>query len=239
MSGISNLFSTIDSLKRILGNAVSDPAEFIRNAGANVAPMTQDDAMAFGPAPVGKILFHGGQQAVTKINPALATNNIEGPGFYLSNLLNVPLNFATRGQRPGVISVFDLPDSLYAKMLRLNDKPTSDYPELDKQIIKLLKDIPELQDKLDIRGTPPTGKWINQQLAAIGGFDAAASKLASAGIPGKTWQYARERPAELASVVTPDYTALLEPIVQLQVESGIAGAQAANKAMKLILGLTK
>ena len=245
MSGISNIYSFLDSVKRVLGNAVSDPKEFLKSAGANAAanPLTETDAMNFMPGAVGgKILFHGGPQAVTKVNSSLAGNNIEGPGFYLSNLLNVPLNFATRGNKPGVISAFDLPDDLYAKMLKLNDKPTTKYPELDQQIIKLLKDIPELQTKLDTRtavygDTALTGNYINQQLAAMFGFDRAAEKLAVAGIPGKTWQYARERPAEMATVVTPNYTELLKPIEQLRVEPGIAGAQAANKAMKAILGI--
>jgi hypothetical protein len=43
----------------------------------------------------------------------------------------------------------------------------------------------------------------------------------------------------MASVVFPDYSNLLEPIAQLSVEPGIAGARAANMAMKAILGITK
>ena len=246
MSGIANIFSTIDSIKRVLADYVSSPVESMKRAGASAkeSPLTVDQAMNFMPGAIGKILFHGGPQAVTKINSALAGNNIEGPGFYLSNLLNVPITSATRGQRSGVISAFELPDDLYAKMLRLNDKPTTKYPELDPQIVRLLKDIPELQDKFNIRtaaygDVAPTGNWVNSQLANLFGFDKAAERLAAAGIPGKTWQYARERPAEMASVVFPDYSNLLEPIAQLSVEPGLAGAKAANMAMKAILGITK
>lgn len=253
MSGLAKVFSTIDSIKRVLGGYADSPLEAMARAGAanreqgvdkplktdaQMQAELENVAMNFMPGAIGKILFHGGPQAVTKVNNAFTGNNIEGPGFYLSNILNTPLNFATKGgKQSGVISAFDFPDELYAKLLRLNDKPTTAYPDLDKQLLQLLNDTPELQARLSTRGTPPTGNWINQQLAAIGGFDAAAETLGKAGIPGKTWQYAKDRPAEMASVVTPNYTGLLEPIAQLSVEPGIAGARAANIAMKAILGI--
>jgi hypothetical protein len=42
---LASTFSTIDSIKRILGDALSNPGQFIQSAGANVAPMTQEDAL--------------------------------------------------------------------------------------------------------------------------------------------------------------------------------------------------
>jgi len=268
MSGISKVFSTIDSLKRVLSDYVSSPLEFIKRAGAGAreqgvdkprlsdAEMQEkikDVAMDFMPGAIGKILFHGGQQAITKVNPELAQNIVKGPGFYLSNILNTPLNFATSGgKRSGVISAFDLPDSAYAKMLRLNDKSISKYPDLEPQIAKLMKDIPALRtaaiDHIKfMREADPTlspdkiitGEWIDDKLTRMFSRTGVPVVLGNAGIPGKTWQYSHERPADLASVVFPDYSKLLEPIAQLRVEPGIAGAMAANKAMKSILGITK
>jgi hypothetical protein len=255
MSGLANIFSTIDSIKRVLGSAAADPLEFLKSAGASAqaSPLTVDQAAAFGPGAIGKILFHGGPQAVTRINPELGQNLSKGPGFYLSNILNTPLNFATNsGKRSGVISAFDLPDADYARMLRLNDKPLTKYPELDPQITKLMQDIPELRaaaiDRIKyIKGASPdtptdsiiTGDWLDRTMNKMFGLKGAPVELGAAGIPGKTWQYSAERPAEMASVVFPGYSDLLTPVAQLSVEPGIAGARAANMAMRALLGITK
>lgn len=244
MAGLSSIYSTIDSIKRVLGDALSNPRQFIQSAGASAqaAPLTAEDAMTFGPGAIGKILFHGGPQAVTRINPELGQNLAKGPGFYLSNILNTPLNFATNGgKRSGVISAFDIPDADYARMLRLTERPFSKQPELEPSILKLLKDIPELREralkKESYTGTPIHGDWVNQQLEAMFGVSGTPAQLGKVDIPGKIWQYAHDRPAEMASVVFPDYSNLLEPVAQLSVEPGIAGARAANIAMKAILGI--
>jgi hypothetical protein len=246
MSGIANIFSTIDSIKRVLADYVSSPVESMKRAGASAkeSPLTVDQAMNFMPGAIGKILFHGGPQAVTKINPDLGQNLAKGPGFYLSNILNTPLNFATKGgKQAGVISAFDIPDADYAKMLRINEKPLSTQTVIEDLIKQLFKDVPELQRRADVNvkynGRPVHGDWLNQQMEALYGVRGAAEELTKLGIPGKTWQYSHDRPAEMASVVFPDYSNLLEPIAQLSVEPGIAGARAANMAMKAILGITK
>ena len=246
MSGLANIFSTIDSIKRVLGSAAADPLEFLKSAGASAqaAPLTVDQAAAFGPGAIGKILFHGGPQAVTRINPELGQNLAKGPGFYLSNILNTPLNFATKGgKQAGVISAFDIPDAAYARMLRINEKPLSTQTAIEDLIKKLFKDTPELQRRADVNvkhnGRPVHGDWLNQQMEALYGVRGATEELTKLGIPGKTWQYSHDRPAELASVIFPDYSNLLEPIAQLSVEPGIAGARAANMAMKALLGITK
>ena len=253
MAGLSSIYSTIDSIKRVLGDALSNPRQFIQSAGASAqaAPLTTEDAMAFGPGAIGKILFHGGPQAVTRINPELGQNLAKGPGFYLSNILNTPLNFATKGNKQtGVVSAFDMPDAEYAKLLRLNDKPLTKYPEIDSQIKKLMQDIPALRaaaiDKIKFvkdkyPDTPTeniiTGDWLDRTMNQMFGLRGAPTELGAAGIPGKTWQYSHDRPGEMASVVFPDYSKLLEPVAQLQVGPGIEGARAANTAMKAILGI--
>ena len=247
MAGLSSIYSTIDSIKRVLGDALSNPQQFIKSAGASAqaAPLTTEDAMAFGPGAIGKILFHGGPQAVTRINPELGQNLAKGPGFYLSNILNTPLNFATNGgKRSGVVSAFDIPDADYARMLRLNTKPLTDnYPELADRVAMLLRGNPKLREvtKQSLRengsGSRLHGEWLNQIMETMYGVRNTPAELGKVGITGKTWQYSAERPAEMASVVFPDYSNLLEPIAQLSVEPGIAGARAANIAMKALLGI--
>lgn len=247
MSGIAKVFSTIDSIKRVLGDALTSPMDFLKSAGASAkeSPLTTEDAMVFGPSTIGKILFHGGPQAVTKINPELGQTRAKGPGFYLSNLLNVPHKFATNVNTGGggFISAFEMPDAAYAKMLKLNERPFNKQPELDPKIQQLLKDIPELQtralEKESYTGTPIHGDWLDQQLNAIFGSYNTPIQLGKVGIPGKTWQYSHDRPAELASVIFPEYVDLLTPIAQLHAQPGIEGARAANIAMKAILGITK
>ena len=247
MAGLSSIYSTIDSIKRVLGDALSNPRQFIQSAGASAqaSPLTVDQAAAFGPGATGKILFHGGPQAITKINTELGQSLAKGPGFYLSNILNTPLNFATNGgKRSGVISAFDIPDADYARMLRLNTKPLTDnYPELSERVAMLLRDNPQLRSvtKESLRengsGSRLHGEWLNQIMETLYGVSKTPAELGKVGIPGKIWQYSAERPAEMASVVFPDYSNLLEPVAQLSVEPGIAGARAANIAMKAILGI--
>ena len=272
MSGIANIFSTIDSAKRVLGDRLSggivadvqktlgrakeDAQQFrdTQRAGGPAAEAAMlSMAMNVMPGLAGKILFHGGPQAVTKVNPELGQNLAKGPGFYLSNILNTPLNFATKsGKQSGVISAFDLPDADYAKLLRINDNPISKYPELEPQIAKLMQDVPALrtaainQIKFMREAYPAmptdkiiTGEWIDDKLTRMFSHTGTPVKLGEAGIPGKTWQYSHDRPAELASVIFPQYSNLLTPVAQLPVEPGIAGARAANIAMKAILGITK
>ena len=44
-SPLAAIFSTIDSVKRVVGDALSDPAQFVKSAGENVAPLTTDDVL--------------------------------------------------------------------------------------------------------------------------------------------------------------------------------------------------
>lgn len=66
MNPLAKLYSTIDSIKRVLGDALSDPKELLQRAGANAKekPLTVDDAMAFGPSNLGAGIIVPGVKSV-------------------------------------------------------------------------------------------------------------------------------------------------------------------------------
>lgn len=171
----------------------------------------------------GKILIHGGPAEVRRVDPSRFTQQVHGPGFYLSDKTFTPQTFATAGgKRPGVLSVYDFPDELYARMLNVNTRPVSAQPQPTEALRNLLSNHPELRDKLrgdlklwtlgDRVDNPATtaesaltGERVEQLLRSYFGNDDVASVLSKEGVPGKTWVYSAERPAEKASVVYPDY----------------------------------
>ena len=171
----------------------------------------------------GKILIHGGPAEVKRVDPSRFTQQVHGPGFYLSDKTFTPQTFATAGgKRPGVLSVYDFPDELYARMLNVNTRPVSAQPQPTEALRNLLSNYPELYDKLrgdlklwtlgDRVDNPAvtaesalTGERVEQLLRSYFGNDDVASVLSKEGVPGKTWVYSAERPAEKASVVYPDY----------------------------------
>ena len=255
-SPLASIFSMLDSLKRnltsrgIAGTAertVQDLQSFGKLqekavAGDSAAQKAVTDKwieQVLNFNPVGITLYHGGPQAISKVLPEKlgATGQVKGPGFYAADLLNVPKTFATRAstpQSPGVISAFDFPDELYAKMLQISDAPISESGlGKSSQLLELLtkntesaplirKAIKEtLSDDRAAGGVKSandvlTGELINWVLDGAYGKNAAAAILENTGIPGKVWQYSHRTP-DTAAVIFRKYLDELKPVGNVQV----------------------
>lgn len=183
----------------------------------------------FAPGVIGaQILLHGGPSAVKAVDPTRLVQAVHGPGFYTTNKVFTPQTFATKGGKTsGEISVYNFPDELYANTLRVNSKPVAKQPALQEATSTLIDRYPDLRttiidnlrgwykaDKLDNPTASPdsalTAERLYGTINKYFGTDATVEQLQKLGIPGKTWQYSAERPAELATAVYPDYYSQLE-----------------------------
>jgi len=265
-SPLATVFSTIDSAKRILadrlgnpivdlqrtlGRAAEDSSKFREDMAAG-GTSAQDAAerLACAFMPVCMFLLHGVQDAITRVLTHLGRNQAKGKGFYTSDGIALPVQFATNGnKRSGIVSVFDFPDPEYAKLLRLNDKPLDPASPVYESVYSLLKDIPQFRraakDQLEfVKEAEPlatanqviTGAWVDQQLSKLLGVDEGANRMAISGLTGKQWQYSADRPGMKAQVIFNDYVDLLEPVAQVKVDPGYPGFKAAAAALKSIMG---
>lgn len=184
------------------------------------------------------VLLHGGKEPVTKIDPNRLMQSVHSTGFHTTNKIPTPYTFATRGGREGVISAFEFPRPLYEKMLRLNDKPITNYPGVEESVSAMMQQDPALREDFLQRlksmfqnerqagnavtpGDLATGERVNSWMRKFyGGMDETDPRLAAAGIPGRTWQYSAERPSEMATAVFPEFFGELRPIGQLPVAPG-------------------
>lgn len=183
----------------------------------------------FAPGGIGaQILLHGGPAAVKAVDPTRLVQAVHGPGFYTTNKVFTPQTFATKGGKTaGEISVYDFPDELYTKTFKVNNQPVSSQSALADVTAELLHKYPDLRsqlmanlrawykgDKLDNAAATTdsalTAERLHGMLNRYFGTDDAAAQLQGHGIPGKTWQYSAERPAELATAVYPDFYSQLE-----------------------------
>lgn len=215
------------------------------NAVLNFAP----GAMA------GKILLHGGASPIIRPNsnliPAVDYTAAFGPGFYTSNLLGTPQKFATRAalrSGQGVISVFDMLDSLYAKTLKISDKPISKQPEVADAISKLVNidegarraiiDTAKFMRQGSGKSADEilTGELVDKALRKYyGGMAPSYEMLASVGIPGRTWQYSAEKPAELATLVFPQYYNSLESLGSFPIGPGMQDLRTGREQLNAII----
>lgn len=197
-----------------------------------------EDAPAIERGAESVVLLHGGPGPVTKVDPNRLMQSVHSTGFHTTNKIPTPYTFATRGGREGVISAFEFPKPLYEKMLRLNDKPITQYPGVEQSVASMMQQDPALREDFLARlkslyraeaaagsGVKPgdlaTGERVNSWMRKFyGGMDETDPRLAAAGIPGRTWQYSAERPAELATAVFPEFFSELRPIGQLPVAPG-------------------
>lgn len=186
----------------------------------------------------GKILIHGGPAEVRRVDPSRFTQQVHGPGFYLSDKTFTPQTFATSGgKRSGVLSVYDFPDELYASMLNASSKPLNPQSKPAEALGNLLQKYPDLYDKLRgdlklwVKGdrtlnpaataeSSLTGERVEQLLRSYFGNDDLAHVLGEEGVPGKTWVYSAERPAEKASVVYPSYVGDLKFLDSFETSPG-------------------
>jgi hypothetical protein len=179
-----------------------------------------------------QILLHGGPNAITKVAPERlgAVGTVFGPGFYTSNKSVTPITYARNardvGAGTGAISIFDLPDELYAKTLQLTDKPLASQPGIAVEVSKALNSdsqlfdlvMAELQKEVQYsrrRGVETnatkalTGEWLDSVLNEQLGKSQASALLAKHGIPGKTWDAGKD---ETHTVVYPEYLNQLESV---------------------------
>lgn len=187
----------------------------------------------FAPGGIGaQILLHGGPTAIAKIDPARlgAVGTVQGPGLYTGNKSITPLTYARNardvGAGPGAISVFNLPDELYTKALKLTDKPLAKQPEVitevsnalnsDKQLFDMV--MAKLQEEVKFGRSQGintdatkslTGEWLDSILNTELGKSQASTLLAKHGIPGKTWNAAGK---EMHTVIYPEYLDQLESV---------------------------
>lgn len=203
--------------------------------------MAEQAAMAaMFAAPAGITLMHGGPSAITSVDPARLMQSVHSTGLHTTNKVFTPQSFATQGgKRSGVISVFDFPDELYAKTLRMNQSPMSKRAEEyglmqslaggDDAVAGMLRS--RLKDQYmaaRAQGQSPnvedliTGEMLNNIMRKTkGGLAEGDQALAAAGFPGKTWQYSHERPAELATAIFPEFVSELRPIGQYDTAPGL------------------
>lgn len=272
MKPLAALYSTIDSAKRVLADRLANPVEDLKRTFGRAKEDTAkfretqraggDKAMeailelvlnGMPAAAAGKILFHGGPAAVKSVDPNLLRNGVQGTGFYTSNKLYTPHTFAVGASEyapkgVGTISVYDLPDELYDRTLRVNDKPITKYTDVVDRLVQLFRKDDAVRQavvdaaKLKSQSTGKsieemtTGKLIDSVLRKhYGGFDAASSKLSDVGIPGRTWQYSPDRPAELATLIYPGNYDKLEFIGATKAPGGIAGFKSAKLSIDNML----
>ncbi len=264
---LAKIFSAIDSVKRVLADRMSPAglANTLEQTGANRAAVNalaeqaankklpaseraaaaekvqqhyEDIAMSFNPA--GMVLYHGGPQAIQKVlaEKLGATGQMQGPGFYASDLLNIPELFAIRASKPsspGVISAFDFPDELAKTLLPLTDEALSQSaPAVRSKILSIMATNPLAHNKIknalrfgykEAKETNPavkidelfTGDLVDWTLNSAIGKSAAARMLADSGVTGKSWQYSKTAP-DTATVVFPKYIDELRPIGNVTVD---------------------
>lgn len=256
MTPLASVFSMLDTLKRNL--SLRGMEGTIERTGQNLeqfgklqeAAMSGDKAagqavtdkmleQVLNFSPLGITLYHGGPQAIQKVMPELLgkTGQMQGPGFYMSDRLNVPKMFATRMSskgEPGVISAFDFPDELYNRVLPLTEMPLTTTPlagtkalrhlltenldtasPIKKSLVAGLKDARSM-GSLETADDLLTGELVNWSLNNALGKTRAAASMAGSGITGKSWDYTAEHP-DIASVIFQRYLDELRPVGNVQV----------------------
>jgi len=258
-SPLASIYSTADSFKRSLLDMLSNPVEAAqqivgnandragilnqltaeaaqegRNGGPLFGPKSQQLAGTLADAynPMGIVLAHGGKSAVLKPAKEFLTQGVISKGFHLTNDFPTPQRFATmNNDRAGVISLFDFPNELYNKSLRLGGINEPMSAELKEAIGTLAQKDPELRDMLiaELRnlhadavekGLKTSSDDLMSNFSANNvmrrryGVEGSEKILADMGIPAKTWQYSRDHP-ELATSVFPEYFNELRPVGQI------------------------
>lgn len=144
---LASLFSSIDSVKRILGDAISNPAQFAHSAGVNVdvsPEKAEEVAMNFMPGgmviPASRALSFELFNKVAKElkDPAGMPGNIfDQHGTYLAKDSGDSVLRTVRSDLEAFLYPSKIPGNAIAKPTRLAD--LMDHP-------KLFADMPELQD---------------------------------------------------------------------------------------------
>jgi hypothetical protein len=244
------LTNPVASAQQIVGNA-NDRAGVLNQLTGQVADQTKDSIKAGGSLmpdtpesqqltqmmadaynPVGMVLAHGGKSAVLKPAKEFLTQGVISKGFHVTNDFPTPQRFATKNDEgAGVISLFDFPDELYNKSLRLGGINEPMSAELKSTIGTLAQKDPELRDMLIAefrnlhadaveRGLKTSSDDLMSNFAANEvmrrryGIEGSEKILADMGIPAKTWQYSRDQP-ELATSIFPEYFNELRPLGQV------------------------
>tara|TARA_R110000737_G_scaffold70635_1_gene99075 strand:- start:479 stop:1393 length:915 start_codon:yes stop_codon:yes gene_type:complete len=206
-------------------------------AGGSLLPDTPESQqltqmMADAYNPVGMVLAHGGKSAVLKPAKEFLTQGVISKGFHVTNDFPTPQRFATKNDEgAGVISLFDFPDELYNKSLRLGGINEPMSAELKSTIGTLAQKDPELRDMLIAefrnlhadaveKGLKTSSDDLMSNFSANNvmrrryGIEGSEKILADMGIPAKTWQYSRDQP-ELATSIFPEYFNELRPLGQV------------------------
>jgi hypothetical protein len=244
------LTNPVASAQQIVGNA-NDRAGVLNQLTGQVAGQTRDSIKAGGSLmpdtpesqqltqmmadaynPVGMVLAHGGKSAVLKPAKEFLTQGVISKGFHVTNDFPTPQRFATmNNDGAGVISLFDFPNELYNKSLRLGGINEPMSAELKSTIGTLAQKDPELRDMLiaELRnlhadavekGLKTSSDDLMSNFSANNvmrrryGIEGSEKILADMGIPAKTWQYSRDQP-ELATSIFPEYFNELRPLGQV------------------------
>ena len=244
------LTNPVASAQQIVGNA-NDRAGVLNQLTGQVADQTRDSIKAGGSLmpdtpesqqltqmmadaynPVGMVLAHGGKSAVLKPAKEFLTQGVISKGFHVTNDFPTPQRFATMNDDgAGVISLFDFPNELYNKSLRLGGINEPMSAELKNTIGTLAQKDPELRDMLiaELRnlhadavekGLKTSSDDLMSNFSANNvmrrryGIEGSEKILADMGIPAKTWQYSRDQP-ELATSIFPEYFNELRPLGQV------------------------
>jgi hypothetical protein len=274
-SPLATVFSMLDRLKRNLSprgmeSTIQRTAGSLEDFGRLQARAAAGDKEAEAQATEivtnqllnfispGITLFHGGPQAIAKVAPDLLgrVGTVQGKGFYTSNKLGVPYEFAKNARESlpvwatSKISAYEFPDDLYARTLQVNAKPLSKYPDAAERLMELVgkeeglkKELAE-QVKFMRQGSKATadatltGELVDSVLRRYyGGYDAANAALNSVGLTGRTWQYSAKDPRELATLIYPNSYDSLEFLGAVPVRStaGPQNFKATQSAMKNLL----
>ena len=245
----------VDKMRQVIGNA-NDRAGVLNALSGQVADQTMDSMksggsfmpdtpesqqltqmMADAYNPAGVVLLHGGRFPVGKVDPSLLRTAVHSGGFHTTNKATTPQTFATNANDgKGFISMFDFPDELYSKSIKLSSKPidagTQDSvtaliqkdPALGELIVKELKMLYSAakQEGLDVKPADLlTGQRLNSLLRRhYGGINQSEEAMAGVGIPSKSWMYSADRPSEIATAVYPQYVSELRPLGQIETERG-------------------
>lgn len=257
--------SAADSLKRNLWDMISDPmARIERSVGqtqdyqreigdlykqgydAQGNVVNPEAANAFNTAMAnmasnmsnvaGPILMHGGRVPISKVDPEMLRTAVHSAGFHTTNKATVPQTFATQGSGKGFVSVFDFPDELYNKSIKLMGKPID--ADMKEAVGSLIERDPTLRDVLvnevkflykaakenGLNLSPDdilTGERLNSILRRhYGGIEQSEALMAQVGIPAKSWIYSAERPSEIATAIYPEYVSELRPLGQIETQRG-------------------